>query len=82
MNITINQGTDDVIIDIYDLLKLLKSGSDDRNNAILHLQEYILDRGEDVDDYPYDYEIESDWECSFGTMHPHTDNCDCDEYNQ
>jgi len=29
---------------------------------------------------PINYIIESDWECSFGTLHPHTDSCDCDEY--
>jgi hypothetical protein len=44
----------DVIIDIYDLIKLLKSNSDGRENAILHLQEYLLGIGENVEDYPCD----------------------------
>lgn len=41
---------------------------------------YILE--EDVlEEYvPIDYEMTSDWECSYGTLHPHTDDCDCDEY--
>ena len=39
---------------------------------------YILE--EDVlEEYvPIDYEMTSDWECSFGTLHAHTDDCDCD----
>jgi len=52
MKITMNHK--DVIIDIYDLIKLLKSNSDGRENAILHLQEYLLGIGEDVEDYPCD----------------------------
>ena len=46
------------------------------------LEETVFDQYSPTTDSPYDYEIESDWECSFGTIHPHTDSCDCDEYNQ
>lgn len=41
---------------------------------------YILEE-EVIEKYvPIEYEMMSDWECSFGTLHPHTDICDCDEY--
>ena len=31
---------------------------------------------------PINYIIESDWECSFGTLHKATDSCDCDIINE
>lgn len=49
MKITMNHK--DVIIDIYDLIELLKSNSDDREHSIIHLKEYLLGIGEDVDLY-------------------------------
>ena len=60
MNITINKGTTDVMIDIYDLIHLLKSNRDTRQHAILKLKEHLLGTGEDIDlynddnDYPCD----------------------------
>jgi hypothetical protein len=51
-------------------------------NRRMFLYREVFDQYSPTTDNPYDYEIESDWECSFGTMHPHTDTCDCDEYNQ
>ena len=41
---------------------------------------YILEEEVEEEYTSIDYEITSDWECSFGTLHPHTDNCDCDQY--
>ena len=41
---------------------------------------YILEETIHESHVPIDYEITSDWECSFGTLHPHTDHCNCDEY--
>ena len=62
MNITINKGTTDVIIDIHDLIDLLKSNRDTRQHASLKLKEHLLGIGEDIDlysdeeeeDYPSD----------------------------
>ena len=41
MNITINKGTSDVIIDINDLIKLLNSNVDTRKSTIAHLKTYV-----------------------------------------
>jgi len=41
----------DVIIDIYDLIELIKSDAEYRESAIIHLKEYLLGIGEDVDLY-------------------------------
>jgi hypothetical protein len=39
---------------------------------------YILEE-KVFDQYsPISYIIKSDWECSFGTLHPAKDSCDCD----
>lgn len=51
MNITINKGTTELIIDMYDLIDLLKSDNDTRQHTILKLKEYLLGIGEDVDLY-------------------------------
>jgi hypothetical protein len=46
-----------------------------------HVEKYYVLEEEVLEAHvPIDYEITSDWECSFGTLHPHTDHCDCDEY--
>jgi hypothetical protein len=43
------------------------------------IQNYYILEEEVLEEYiPLD--VESDWECSYGTIHPATDNCDCDEY--
>lgn len=42
MNITINKGTTDAIIDIEDLIVLLKSDDRERELTIIRLQEYLL----------------------------------------
>lgn len=49
MKITMNHK--DVIIDIYDLIELIKSDAEFREGAIIHLKEYLLGIGEDVDLY-------------------------------
>jgi len=51
MKITMNHK--DVIIDIYDLIELIKSDAEYREVTIIHLKEYLLGIGED-DDYPCD----------------------------
>lgn len=46
-----------------------------------HIERYYVLEEEVYEEFvPIDYEITSDWECSFGTLHPHTDSCDCDEH--
>lgn len=42
MEITINKGTTDAIIDIEDLIVLLKSDDRERELTIIRLQEYLL----------------------------------------
>jgi hypothetical protein len=43
------------------------------------IQNYYILAEEVLEEYtPLD--VESDWECSYGTIHPATDNCNCDEY--
>jgi len=49
MKITMNHK--DVIIDIYDLIELIKSDAEYRETTIIHLKEYLLGIGEDVDLY-------------------------------
>lgn len=47
-----------------------------------HIEKYyVLEEIVHEEHIPLDHEITSDWECSFGTLHPYTDHCDCDEYN-
>lgn len=41
----------DLTINIYDLIELIKSDADYRENAIILLKEYLLGIGEDVDLY-------------------------------
>lgn len=41
MNITINKGTSDVIIDINDLIKLLNSNVETRKSTIAYLKKYV-----------------------------------------
>jgi hypothetical protein len=46
-----------------------------------HIEKYyVLEETVHEEFVPMDHEITSDWECSYGTLHPHTDSCDCDEY--
>ena len=43
------------------------------------IQNYYILAEEVLEEYtPLD--VESDWECHHGTLHPHTDDCDCDKY--
>ena len=42
---------------------------------------YVLEETVNEEFVPMDYEITSDWECSYGTLHTHDDICNCDEWD-
>jgi hypothetical protein len=41
---------------------------------------YVLEETVFEEYVPTEYEMTSDWECSYGTIHTHNDVCNCDDY--